>query len=69
MIKNILTFNPGWNQNAEAIEDFTDVRELKLLFEAKGIEILQDSITAESGPASFTIMDSDGDSILFDQHV
>ncbi len=67
--KNILTFNPGWNQNAEAIEDFTDVRKLKQQFEAKGIKILQDSIIGESGPASFTIMDPDGNPILFDQHV
>ena len=66
---NILTFNPGWNQNAEKLESFTDVRDLKQALESKGIEISQDSIKGENGPSSFAIIDPDGNPILFDQHV
>ena len=67
--KNILTFNPGWNQHAENIDSFTDVRDLKKDFESKGIDIVQDSISSESGPSSFSIADPDGNQILIDQHV
>jgi predicted lactoylglutathione lyase len=67
--KNILTFNPGWNQNAENVESFIDIRELCKQFKSQGIEIVQDSITEEKGPASFTISDPDGNMILIDQHV
>jgi catechol 2,3-dioxygenase-like lactoylglutathione lyase family enzyme len=67
--RNILTFNPGWNQDAESIKPFTDVRELREKFRAMGIEIAQDSVTGDQGPSSFTVMDPDGNPILFDQHV
>ena len=67
--KNILTFNPGWNQDAEGLNSFTDVRELKKHFESKGIEIAQDSISGDSGPSNFSIIDPDGNPILIDQHV
>ncbi|NOR19674.1 MAG: VOC family protein [Xanthomonadales bacterium] len=66
---NILTFNPGWDTNADPVETFTDVRELYKKFTALGIEIERESITGESGRASFGIVDPDGNSILFDQHV
>ncbi|QDV52133.1 VOC family protein [Gimesia fumaroli] len=66
---NILTFNPGWNQNAENTDSFTDVRELKKDFESKGIEVVDDSISGESGPSNFKIIDPDGNPILIDQHV
>lgn len=67
--KNILTFNPGWDQNAQAIESYTDVRELKKEFTSQEIEIVQDSIDNDKGPASFSIVDPDGNTILIDQHV
>ena len=67
--KNILTFNPGWDQNAQATESYTDVRELKKEFTSKDIEIVQDSIDNDKGPASFSIVDPDGNTILIDQHV
>lgn len=67
--KNILTFNPGWNQKAENVESFDDVRQLLEQFKSKGIEIAEDSITTELGPSSFTIIDPDGNPILIDQHV
>lgn len=66
---NIMTFNPGWDTNAEPIGEFTDVRELYRKLTALGIEISQESIKGESGPSSFAIIDPDGNSILFDQHV
>ena len=66
---NIMTFNPGWNQNCKTLESFTDVRELLKEFEAQGVNIIQKSISGESGPSSFSIKDPDGNSILIDQHV
>ena len=66
---NILTFNPGWDQNANGVESFTDVRELHKRFKSLDIEINEESISGESGPSSFSILDPDGNSILFDQHV
>jgi len=67
--KNILTFNPGWNQKAEAVDSPTDVRELHKDFAAQGIDIVQASIAEAQGPASFSIVDPDGNMILLDQHV
>ncbi len=67
--KNMLTFNPGWNQSAQNIDGFTDVRDLRQQFEAQGIAIVQESISGANGPASFSIADPDGNPILIDQHV
>lgn len=67
--KNILTFNPGWNQNAENVESFDDVRELLEQIKSKGIEIAEESISGEQGPSSFSIIDPGGNPILIDQHV
>jgi hypothetical protein len=66
---NIMTFNPGWDQNCKTIESFVDIRDLLKEFEAQGVTILQNAITGESGPSSFSIKDPDGNSILIDQHV
>lgn len=66
---NIMTFNPGWDKNCKTLESFHDIRELLKEFEAQGVNILQKSITGEIGPASFSIKDPDGNSILIDQHV
>jgi catechol 2,3-dioxygenase-like lactoylglutathione lyase family enzyme len=66
---NILTFNPGWNQQAEALEDFIDVRELQAQVEKSGIEITTRADTSSRGPASFVVVDPDGNAILVDQHV
>ncbi|MFJ5772097.1 VOC family protein [Psychrobacillus sp. NPDC093180] len=65
---NILTFNPGWNSNAENLESFTDVRELQKQLKEKGIKILQEADETTEGPAYFTIEDPDGNQILLDQH-
>ncbi len=67
---NILTFNPGWVGLGEPVEEFTDVRVLSEQLRAAGIEGSEDTTKeAPSGPASFTIVDPDGNVILFDQHV
>jgi lactoylglutathione lyase len=67
--KNVLTFNPGWNQNAETLESFTDVRELQKNLKAKGITLETEADENTSGPASITLTDPDGNPILIDQHV
>lgn len=66
---NMMTFNPGWDQQCNTLEDFTDVREMLASFEAQGINIAQKAIQGESGPSSFSVQDPDGNIILFDQHV
>ncbi|MDH5231030.1 MAG: VOC family protein [Gammaproteobacteria bacterium] len=66
---NILTFNPGWNQNAEMMGTFDDVRELHQQLKSNGIEIVDASISGETGPSSFSVVDPDGNQILIDQHV
>ncbi|MED3550038.1 VOC family protein [Cytobacillus praedii] len=66
--KNILTFNPGWNQNAENLEDYTDIRDLQKQLKEKGINILTEAHESGEGPAHFTIEDPDGNQILVDQH-
>lgn len=66
---NIMTFNPGWDQNCKSLESYTDVRELLKAFEAQGVDITQNAISGESGPSSFSIQDPDGNAILIDQHV
>ena len=67
--KNMLMFNPGWNQNAEALDPFTDVRDLQRELKAKGMEFLSEADEATTGPASFMVLDPDGNPVLFDQHV
>ena len=67
--KNILTFNPGWDQNAQALDSFSDVREIKQKLEDQGLNIENESIESETGPASFMVTDPDGNQILIDQHV
>jgi lactoylglutathione lyase len=66
--KNILTFNPGWNQNAENLDSFTDVRELQKELKAKGVKMLTEADESSEGPGSFMIEDPDGNPILVDQH-
>lgn len=65
--KNILTFNPGWDQSAKEVDPFTDVRELQRQLKAKGVAFVQEAKDGE-GPASFVITDPDGNPILVDQH-
>ena len=67
--KNTLTFNPGWDRNAEEVEKFTDVRELQRQLKAEGVELLTEADENSTGPASFVAVDPDGNPILVDQHV
>jgi lactoylglutathione lyase len=66
--KNMLTFNPGWDQNGTPLPTFTDVRELQKQLKAQGVKLLQEADETTTGPASFVIEDPDGNPILFDQH-
>ena len=67
--KNILTFNPGWDSNATKLPSFTDVRELQRQLKAKGVQFAQQADENTQGPASFVVVDPDGNTILVDQHV
>lgn len=67
--RNMLTFNPGWDSDAHTLDDFTDIRDLQAELEAAGIEFQSKAEEGSTGPASFLILDPDGNPILFDQHV
>ena len=67
--KNMLTFNPGWDQNAQKLDSFTDVRELQRRLKAQGMELQQEADESTTGPGYFMLADPDGNPILFDQHV
>ena len=66
---NILTFNPGWDSNAQQLAEFTDVRELQRQLKAGGVSMIAEADENSTGPASFMIADPDGNVILVDQHV
>jgi lactoylglutathione lyase len=66
--KNMLTFNPGWNNNAENIERFTDVRDLQKKLKEEGVPLIQEADETSEGPAFITLEDPDGNPILIDQH-
>lgn len=67
--KNMLTFNPGWSQNAEALDSFTDVRDLQRELKAQSAEFVSEAVEASTGPGSFIVVDPDGNPVLVDQHV
>jgi predicted enzyme related to lactoylglutathione lyase len=67
--KNILTFNPGWDANAQKLAAFTDVRELQRQLKAQGVQMVNEADESTTGPASFIAVDPDGNPILVDQHV
>ena len=67
--KNILTFNPGWDGEAQPLDTFTDVRELQRELKAKGVQLASEADENGTGPASFVALDPDGNPILVDQHV
>jgi lactoylglutathione lyase len=67
--RNILTFNPGWDSNAQKLGAFTDVRELQRRLKAQGVKLVNEADESTTGPASFIAVDPDGNPILVDQHV
>lgn len=66
---NILTFNPGWDENATLVENFDDVRAIQKHLKANGVTINNEVDENASGPGSFVVVDPDGNAILVDQHV
>lgn len=67
--KNMLTFNPGWNADAQAVPGFTDVRQIQQQLKAQGVAIETEADAAGAGPAHIVLTDPDGNPILIDQHV
>ncbi|MGB3562248.1 MAG: VOC family protein [Thermoanaerobaculia bacterium] len=67
--KNTLTFNPGWDSNARELDTFTDIRDLQRQLKAQGVELMSEADESTTGPASFVLVDPDGNPILVDQHV
>ncbi|MCU0960862.1 MAG: VOC family protein [Pirellulaceae bacterium] len=67
--RNMLTFNPGWDSNAQKLDTFTDVRELQRQLKAAGVMVQMEADETTTGPASFVVVDPDGNPILVDQHV
>ena len=58
--KNILTFNPGWSSDAQQVREFTDVRELRRQLKDRGVNMISEADESSTGPASFMIIDPDG---------
>jgi catechol 2,3-dioxygenase-like lactoylglutathione lyase family enzyme len=67
--KNILTFNPGWDSNATQLDSYTDVREIQRHLKSEGVQFQIEADESTTGPASFIVVDPDGNPIFFDQHV
>lgn len=67
--QNILTFNPGWDAQAQPLDAFTDVRELQKSLRQQGLTLQSEADEGSTGPASFVVVDPDGNPILVDQHV
>jgi lactoylglutathione lyase len=67
--KNIFTFNPGWNSDAQPLGEFTDLRELQRRLKGQGVKMITEADEKTTGPASLMMADPDGNMILLDQHV
>jgi len=67
--KNILTFNPGWDSEGNALPTYTDIREIQRQLKAKGMTFTMEADEKSTGPASFMLVDPDGNPILFDQFI
>lgn len=65
---NLLTFNPGWDSEAKPLPTFTDVRDIQRRLKAEGVQLVTEADEGTTGPASFTVLDPDGNVILVDQH-
>ena len=66
---NILTFNPGWDENANKLNEFDDIRDIQKHLKANHISLVTEADESTSGPASMMFFDPDGNTILIDQHV
>lgn len=65
---NILTFNPGWDENAKNIENYNDIRDIQKHLKANGLKLITEADEKTEGPASIMLSDPDGNVILLDQH-
>lgn len=65
---NVLTFNPGWDENAQNVDPFDDVRDIQRHLKSKGISLTAEADESGSGPAYISLTDPDGNNILIDQH-
>lgn len=68
-LSNILTFNPGWDENAQTLDTFNDMRSIQQDLQSKGIQLTKEADSNTSGPAHITLIDPDGNPILIDQHI
>lgn len=66
---NLMTFNPGWDQNAQKLNEYDDIREIQKSLKAAGLPLISEADATTTGPASLMISDPDGNMILLDQHV
>ena len=66
---NILTFNPGWDKNAQELATFTDIRDIQRYLKAQGVDLAYEVDETTTGQASLMLVDPDGNQILIDQHV
>lgn len=67
--RNILTFNPGWDRSGAALPDYDDVRDIQQALKTHGIPLATEADDSSTGPASFMVIDPDGNPVLIDQHV
>ncbi|WP_316839504.1 VOC family protein [Pedobacter gandavensis] len=67
--KNMITFNPGWDENANLLDSFDDIRVIQQHLKSAGLKLETEADENTSGPASLIVIDPDGNPILFDQHV
>ena len=66
---NILTFNPGWDQDANTLETYSDVRDIQKHLKSNNIALTSEADESTIGPASLVVLDPDGNAILIDQHI
>jgi catechol 2,3-dioxygenase-like lactoylglutathione lyase family enzyme len=66
---NIITFNPGWDENANTLESFDDIRQIQKHLKSQGVKLESEADESTTGPASVVLLDPDGNAILLDQHV
>lgn len=66
--KNIITFNPGWDENAQNLAEFDDVRAIQKNLKNQGIKLNREADETTTGPGSITLIDPDGNPVLIDQH-
>lgn len=66
---NIMTFNPGWDESANKLEEFDDVRTIQQHLKKEGVKLETEVDETTSGIGSFVVLDPDGNAVLIDQHV